>query len=94
LLQLVVLTDRLSARFGASRERSMARCGGVTRADIGFMAVIEPRVLQGLQQVVGADREDAAAAPTRDVSERVGEKGLADADRTDEGDVRMGVENT
>jgi hypothetical protein len=38
--------------------------------------------------VVGADREDAAAAPTRDVSERVGEKGLADADRTDDGDVR------
>ena len=51
-------------------------------------------MLQGLQHVVSADREDAATAPTRDVSERMGEKGFADTDRTDDGDVRMGVEKT
>src|SRR5262249_47695679 len=55
----------------------------------GFVAVIEPRMLQRLEQLVGADGEDGGAAPTGNVSEGVREKGLADADGTDDRDVRM-----
>ena len=49
-------------------------------------------MLQGLQHVVGADRQHAAAAPTGDVPEGVREKRFADADRTDDRNVRMRLE--
>ena len=49
-------------------------------------------MLQRLQHLVGADGEDGGAAPAGDVAEGMREKGLADADGADDGDVRVGVE--
>jgi hypothetical protein len=60
--------------------------------EFGFKAVVEPRVLEGLAHLIGADREDGGAAPARDVAEGVSEKGLADADGPDDRDVGMRVE--
>src|SRR2546427_4054814 len=61
-------------------------------AELGFVAVIQPRVLQRFQHLIGPDGEDRGAAPARDVTERMGEKRLADADRADNRDVGVAVE--
>ena len=57
-----------------------------------LVAVVEPRVLERLEHLVGADGEDSGAAPAGDVAERVREKGLADADGADDRDVGVGIE--
>ena len=49
-------------------------------------------MLERLEHLIGADGEHGGAAPAGDVAERMGEKGLADADGADDGDVRVGVE--
>ena len=56
------------------------------------VAVIEARVLQRLEHLVGADGEDGGAAPAGDVAEGMREKGFADADGADDRDVRVGIE--
>jgi hypothetical protein len=56
-------------------------------AEFRLMAVIEVRVLERLENLIGPDREDRGAAPASDVAERMGEKGLADVDRADDRDV-------
>jgi hypothetical protein len=35
--------------------------------DLGFVAVVEPRVLDGLQYVIGAERKHAVPASARDM---------------------------
>jgi len=57
--------------------------------EFGFVAVIEPRVLQQFQHLVGAAGQHGGAAPARDMAERVCKEGLADADGAD--DRHMGV---
>ena len=48
-------------------------------------------MLEGLEHLIGAEREHGGTTSTGDVPERVGEKGFPDADGADDGDVRMGI---
>jgi hypothetical protein len=56
-------------------------------AQFGLVGVVEARVLEQLEHVVGAEREHRVPSPAGDVAEGVGEERLADADGPDDGDV-------
>ncbi len=75
-----------------AKSSRMSRSTAIELAQLGLVAVIEAGVLERLEHLVGADREDGRAAPAGDVTERVREEGLADADGADDGDVGMGFE--
>ena len=62
---------------------------GEQLAEFGLVILGEAGVLEGLEQRVRAEGEDGVAAATGDVAQGVGEKGFADADGADEGDVVM-----
>src|SRR5688500_3889066 len=68
---------RWNARAGS---RPGERVDADEFSQLRFVAVIEARVLQRLEHLVGADGEHGGAAPAGDVAEGIGEKGLADAD--------------
>ena len=70
----------------------MSEVDGDEFPQLRFVAVIEARVLQRLEHLVGADGEHGGAAPAGDVAEGMREKGLADADGADDGDVGVRVE--
>jgi len=57
-----------------------------------LVGVVEPGVLEGLEQLVRAQRQRRAAAAAGDVAEGVRQEGLADADWADDRDVRVGFE--
>src|SRR5581483_2122920 len=59
---------------------------------LGLVALGEAGVLEGLEHAVRPHGEDRVAAPAGDVTEGVGEKGLAHPDRTDDGDVVMALQ--
>ncbi len=61
-------------------------------AEFGLIGVVEPRVLQRLEEAIGPDGERGVAAATGDVPERVREEGLPDADGPDDGDMGMRLE--
>jgi len=54
--------------------------------------VIQPRVFQRFEHLVGADGTHGGATPAGDVAEGMGEKRLADPDRADQGDMGVRVE--
>jgi hypothetical protein len=51
--------------------------------------VIEPGVLEVFENLVGAHFEHGMPVAASNVPERMGKASLTDADRTDDGDVRM-----
>lgn len=57
------------------------------RAQLGLIAVVEPRMLEGLVQLVGAQRPHRVGAPAGDVAQGVRQKGLAHTDGPDDGHV-------
>ena len=61
-------------------------------AELGLVAAVEAGVLEGLEHLVGTQREHRGAAAAGDVTEGVGEEGLADPDRADDRDMGVGVE--
>ena len=61
-------------------------------AEFGLVGLIEAGVLEGLEQAIGAQRQDRVPAAAGDVAEGVGEEGLADPDRADDRHVGVGFE--
>jgi hypothetical protein len=61
-------------------------------AELDLVAVIEPRLLERLEHLLRSHREHTGAAATGDVSQGVGEKRFADADRSDDRDMGVAVE--
>ena len=59
---------------------------------LGFVAVIESRMLERFEHLVGADGEHGRPAPAGDVAEGMREKGFADADGADDGDMGVRIE--
>jgi len=58
-------------------------------AQLGLVALRQPRVLERLEHAVGAQREHRKAAAARQVAECVGDESLADTDGADDGDVSV-----
>jgi len=65
---------------------------GEELAKRGLVGVIEARVLELREHLVGGERQHGVAMAAGEPAKRVGEKGLADADGADQCHVRMGVE--